>query len=111
MSEQWHDILITDNDIALDVAGIPERVTDRRTIAQDIKHMFLDSGVAIELIGERSPTQWQNNKNRMEAMVEDDQRVIPGTVVIERVGTETLYITATTVLGPLELYVPVKVTA
>ena len=106
-TEQWTDILIVDRDLALDVAGIPETTTNRGSIAQDIKHMFMDTGVAVELIGERNPAKWRQNQNRMEQMVEDDRRIIPGTVVIEQSDSETLYITADTVLGPVELFIPV----
>ena len=107
MAEQWHDIKITDNDIALDVAGIPEQVTDRGTIVQDIKHMLMDTGVVVQLIGERSTRQWQLALNRIEGMVEDDLRIIPGSVVIHRPEHNTLYITANTELGPIEIYAQV----
>ena len=35
-SNEWQDILITDRDITLDAAGIPEMVVLRPSITQDI---------------------------------------------------------------------------
>ena len=108
IEEKWTDILIEDRDLVLDVAGIPATTANRGSIAQDIKHMFMDTGVAVELIGERNPAKWRQNRNKMERMVEDDLRIIPGTVVIERTDTETLYITADTELGPIDFYLPIS---
>lgn len=108
LDEQWTDILIVDRDLSLDVAGIPETIADRGSIAQDIKHMFMDTGVAVELIGERNPAKWRQNQDRMERMVEEDRRIIPGTVFIERTDDQTLYITADTQLGPIDFHLPIN---
>ncbi|WBA86529.1 DUF2590 family protein [Endozoicomonas sp. GU-1] len=107
-AEQWHDILITDRDLALDVAGIPQQVTDRGTIAQDIKHMLMDTGLVVQLVGERSASQWQLAFNQIELQVEEDRRIIPGTVVIHRPEHNILYLTADTELGPVDVYIPME---
>ena len=101
MDKQWIDILITDHDVTLDVAGVPVETDGRASIAQDIKHMILETGILIELISERSGARWQHNINRLEMMVEEDVRIIPGTVKIEQQDHETFYLFAETTLGPL----------
>ncbi|AMO56553.1 DUF2590 family protein [Endozoicomonas montiporae] len=102
MSEQqWIDILIKDRDIALDVAGMPAYTDDRASIAQDIKHMILETGILIELVADRSRENWLNNMNRLELMVEEDVRIVPGTVKIERPRTEVINLTANTTMGPI----------
>lgn len=104
---KWQDILITDRDITLDPAGIPVYVIQRPSITQDIVHMILESGLLIELIGERSRAKWTGNMTRIEMLVEDDQRIIPGTVVIDWNNPEQMVLFAQSVMG--EVSVPLSV--
>ena len=104
---KWQDILITDRDITLDPAGIPVYVIQRPSITQDIVHMILESGLLIELIGERSRAKWTGNMTRIEMLVEDDQRIIPGTVVIDWDDPEQMVLFAQSVMG--EVFVPLSV--
>ena len=104
---KWQDILITDRDITLDPAGIPVYVIQRPSITQDIVHMILESGLLIELIGERSRAKWTGNMTRIEMLVEDDQRIIPGTVVIDWEDPEQMVLFAQSVMG--EVSVPLSV--
>ncbi len=101
--QDWQDLLISDRDITLDAAGMPYTVVNKPSITQDICHMILESGVLVELIGERSESVWANHINRLETMVEDDVRIVPGTVVIEREHSEKLWIFADSMVGELEL--------
>lgn len=57
----YTDILITDGDITLDAGGQPVLVYDRPCIAQDILHMILESGLLVELIGERDARNRKTN--------------------------------------------------
>lgn len=101
--KDWQDILITDRDITLDEAGMPYTVVNMPSITQDICHMILESGVLIDLIGERSESIWASHINLLENLVEDDVRVVPGTVVIEREGSENIWIFAESRVGELKL--------
>lgn len=103
MSSEWRDILITDRDITLDPAGIPDYVIHRPSITQDIVHMILESGLLIELVGERSRAKWTGNITRIEMLVEDDQRIIPGTVVIDWNNPEQILLFAQSVLGDVSV--------
>ena len=100
---KWQDILITDRDITLDPAGIPVYVIQRPSITQDIVHMILESGLLIELIGERSRAKWTGNMTRIEMLVEDDQRIIPGTVVIDWEDPEQMVLFAQSVMGQVSV--------
>ena len=101
MVGKFVDLLITDRDITLDVAGMPGYVEDRASIAQDIKHMIIESGILVELIAERSPMKWASNMTRLERMVENDIRIIPGSIILERdtKNIGKIFMTANTVLG------------
>ena len=105
--QQWQDILITDRDITLDPAGMPDYVIQRPSITQDIVHMILESGLLIELIGERSRAKWIGNMTQIEMLVENDQRIIPGTVVIDWNDPEQMVLFAQSVMG--EISVPLSV--
>lgn len=90
------DILITDDDLTLDVGGEPKLIYDADCITQDIKHLIRDSGLMVEIIGQRNEVDVRANLQTLMLMIEEDVRLVPGTVVITRTDTETFYITATT---------------
>lgn len=89
------DLLITDDDLDLDQAGEPQLIYDRDCITQDIKHLVRDSGLMVELIGQRDGLAVQANIQELVLMIEDDQRLVPGTVNITRSDSQTFFITAT----------------
>ncbi len=102
---EWQDILITDRDITLDAAGIPEMVVQRPSITQDIAHMIMESGLLIDLVGERSQSKWAGNMSQVETLVEDDTRIIPGTIQIDWSNRENIYLFAESVVGDVEVEV------
>ncbi|NAW59639.1 MULTISPECIES: DUF2590 family protein [unclassified Vibrio] len=82
----YSDLLIVNEDILLDDGQNPVITTDRVVIAQDIKHAILESGLAVELVAERSPTEIADVEHRIILLAEDDLRVIPGTGKIQRIN-------------------------
>ncbi len=90
------DLLITDDDLTLNGSGEPILVYDADCIAQDIKHLIRESGLMVEIIGQRDNIKVKANLQKLTLLIEDDVRLVPGTVVITQVDTETFYITATT---------------
>ena len=90
------DLLITDDDLDLDQAGEPQLIFDRDCITQDIKHLVRDSGLMVELIGQRDNLAIRANTLELVLMIEEDQRLVPGTVNITRTDSQTFFITATT---------------
>ncbi|MDG9666723.1 DUF2590 family protein [Hahella sp. CR1] len=99
------DLHIVNNDISLDAIGVPQEISGRASIAQDIKHMIRESGLLVELIGERNPEKVALNLSRIETRVENDARIKPGTAKVTRTDPETVYITAKTLkYGHIEFY-------
>ena len=96
MKKLYLDLLITGEDITLDSGNQPLICDNRIPIAQDIKHAILESGLATQLIAERSRIFRRDIILQMVLLVEEDVRLIPGTVSIieERLGQ--LFITAET---------------
>lgn len=92
----YADLLITDNDLTFDALGEPLLVYDADCIAQDIKHLIRESGLMVEIIGQRDNIKVRSNLQKLTLLIEEDVRLVPGTVVITQIDTETFYITATT---------------
>lgn len=96
MKEIYTDLLIENGDVVLDSGGNPVLIHDRAVIAQDIKHMIIESGLAIELVGEKSKTLRDDIKTKIELLVETEVRLISGTVQIDEPQLGVLWISATT---------------
>ncbi|HHA3365904.1 TPA: DUF2590 family protein [Salmonella enterica subsp. enterica serovar Adelaide] len=90
------DLLIQGNDFVLNTGNEPELCNNRKSIGQDIIHSIIESGLATELIAERSPTMRADIFTRMELLIEDDERIVPGTVEIGEESRARLWITAST---------------
>lgn len=90
------DLLIQGNDFVLNTGNEPELCNNRKSIGQDIIHSIIESGLATELIAERSPTMRADIFTRMELLIEDDERIVPGTVEISEESRTRLWITAST---------------
>lgn len=100
---KYFDLLITDDDITLDRGGIPERCRDRDSIAQDIKHMIRETGLLVELVGNRDDRKKQENIIRLTIAVDNDERIVPGSCSIHEVSLGTFYLVAETAeFGPID---------
>ena len=99
------DLEIKDRDMVLDSGTVPRMVDDRVSIGQDIKHAIFESGLARFLVAERSPTNRDDIKNQIELLVEQDIRLVPGTVEITELAPGQLFVAADTAqFGPVEVY-------
>ncbi len=96
MSGDYFDILISGDSIALDSFGLPLFVTGRESIAQDIKNMIRESGYLIDMIAERNAQRVQYFMTLIEELVENDERIRPGTASLVRETNDTFLLTATT---------------
>lgn len=98
MAETFYiDLLITDNDLTLDTGGEPVHVDDRDSIAQDIKHLIRESGLMVQIIGQRDTVKVRANLQTLELLIEDDERLVPGTVKITQTTRELFFVTAETI--------------
>lgn len=101
---KYIDILVIDGAWQLDAGGQPRMTQDRHSIGQDIKHRIMESGLARKLIGERSPTLRADVMTEIELLVENDERLIPGTIVISEEAPDRILVTARTYeFGELEV--------
>lgn len=104
MTERLYlDLLISGEDLTLDAGKMPLLCDNRLSIAQDIKHALLESGLPTLLIAERSRVLRQDVILQMILLIEEDERLIPGTISIKEQSQGHLLITAKTVdFGELE---------
>ena len=96
MDSLYIDLLITDRDFTLNSGNEPVLCDNRVSIAQDCVHAIIESGLATQLVGERSTTLRADLRNQIEMLVEDDERIVPGTVRVNEESQVKLWITADT---------------
>ncbi|GFM72997.1 hypothetical protein PSCICL_39890 [Pseudomonas cichorii] len=93
---EYIDLLIIDNDLALDLSQQPNQIEDRACIAQDIAHMIRDSGLLVTLVAERDRLRQRDCIQQLELLVETDTRLVPGTALITQQEPGQYLVTATT---------------
>jgi hypothetical protein len=96
MMTDYFDLLIEADSIVLDSFGLPVGIDGRASIAQDIKHMVRESGLLVEIVGERSSEKIKRNMVRIEQLIENDLRIRPGTASVTRTDVGEFYLTAKT---------------
>ncbi|MEM7952819.1 DUF2590 family protein [Morganella morganii] len=96
MGSLYIDLLITGRDFTLNSGNEPVLCDNRVSIAQDCVHAIIESGLATQLVGERSPTLRADLRNQIEMLVEDDDRIVPGTVRVNEESQVKLWVTADT---------------
>lgn len=106
MMADYVDLLVTDDDLTLDIAGEPKLIYDRDCITQDIKHLIRDSGLMVEIVGQRSDIAVNERMQRLTLMIEEDTRLVPGTIKITRTSLGLFFVTGTTYkYGPINIEV------
>ena len=96
-SPKYVDMLVIDNDIVLDGASDPVLIYDRDCIAQDIKHAIVESTLLVAMIGLKQSSLHDSILQRIEQVVEDDERIYPGSSNITLLNNGNLMITADTI--------------
>lgn len=103
------DLLVTEDDLTLDAGGNPCMVYDRDCIAQDLVHMIRESGLLVEMVADRDQHRRAENCIRLELAVEEDERIVPGSVTIEEPRPGEFFVQAETVeFGPVGLSLEAK---
>jgi hypothetical protein len=90
------DLNIIEQDIALDNFAVPNQLSNNNVIAQDIKHRIIESGKLTELIGLRNKNIVAKILTEIELIVEQDDRLTPGTIKITKQLTGEINVTAQT---------------
>lgn len=97
MSDKYFiDLLIADNDLVLDAANVPELISDRPSIGQDIVHMIRETGLLKETLAERNRLRRRDSLQQIESLIDEDLRIIPGTSQIVDEGRGQFLVTAET---------------
>lgn len=96
MDADYFDLFIASDGVVLDEFGLPLTINGRASIAQDIKHMVRESGLLVEVVGERSGEKVKRNMVRIEQLIENDLRIRPGTARVIRTDVGEFYLTAKT---------------
>ncbi|AVT57999.1 DUF2590 family protein [Pectobacterium versatile] len=100
----YFDLLITDGNFTLNTGNEPQLCNNRVSIAQDVVHRLIESGLVKQLVAERSPVLRSDIMLRMELLTEEDTRLVPGTVVIRDNGRGNYFIDAETYdFGPISV--------
>ncbi|MBI9080267.1 MAG: DUF2590 family protein [Pseudodesulfovibrio sp.] len=106
---KYFDILVTDDDLTLDVGGIPARCFDRDSIAQDIKHMIRETGLLVDLVANRDERKKAENLVELTMAVDNDERIVPGSCEIHEPELGVFYLVAETVeFGPVDFKLEAK---
>ncbi|QLE09584.1 DUF2590 family protein [Pseudoalteromonas shioyasakiensis] len=95
------DLNILDNDISLDSFAVPSQLTNTDVIAQDVKHRIIESGKLTELIGLRNKNIVAKILTEIELIVEQDERLLAGTIKVVKQLTGEIAITAKTSEGAI----------
>ncbi|PHM48556.1 DUF2590 family protein [Xenorhabdus miraniensis] len=93
---KYIDLLINERDFTLNSGNEPQLCNNRTSIGQDCIHAIIESGLATNLIAERSPTLRADIHTQIVILIENDERIIPGTVSINEESLTKLWITAET---------------
>lgn len=105
----YKDLLVTDEDITLDAGRNPVMVYDRDCIAQDLVHMIRETGLLVELLGNRNEVMRAATLIKLELAIEEDERVVPGSVIIEEPKLGELYVVVeSNDFGPIEFMATAK---
>lgn len=76
----YSDILMENDDIAIDRDNQAAIIEDRAVILQDLIHAIRESGYLVEMIAERGSERRGLLRNKIIDLVEEDTRIIPGSV-------------------------------
>ena len=76
------DFAVVEGDFVLNDSLNPSTVKAADTIAQDIKHRILESGLLVQLIGLRNQNGIKPILTELELLVEQDNRLKPGSINI-----------------------------
>ena len=94
--KRYLDLWINGEDLTLDSGNQPMICDNRVSIAHDVNHAILESGLATLLIAERSRILRRDIILQIVLLVEEDERLIPGTIFIEEETLGRLRLTADT---------------
>lgn len=104
MSAKYIDLLISNDDLTPDAGGIPEKIADRASIAQDLVHMIRESGLLTEMLANRDAGARRLNMIKVTLAWMMTSGLSPARRKITETSLGTYLLTAETVdYGPLSM--------
>lgn len=88
------DLLVQGGGVDFDAGQQPVYTADLVSIAQDVKHAILESGLVRELQAERNPTLRNDVLTRIEMLIETDDRIEPGSAFVDGINANQLQLSA-----------------
>jgi len=108
IEQSYIDLLVSDGGIDFDAGQQPQYTSDRNSIAQDVKHAILESGLVRKLQAERSRPLRADILTQIEMLIEQDKRIEPGTATTqERSAGEIWLFAETTEYGDVNMGISV----
>ena len=95
-NQQYIDIKVVNGGWDIDAGQQPLSCSDLYSIAQDIKHAVMESGLLVGLIAERNAVLREDVLIQIEQLTESDVRIIPGTATATEVSTGDIILIAET---------------
>lgn len=87
--KKYSDLYIIGGGISLNAIAEPALIDTRASIAQDVKHRLMESGLVTKLLAQRNSTLRNDVYTEMELLIETDTRLVPGSIVLYT-GNESL---------------------
>lgn len=92
--KNYIDIKVIEGGWSLDAGQQPEQASDLYSIAQDVKHRIMESGLARKLLAERNATLRADVLVQIEQAAEQDYRIIPGSAYANETNMGTIELKA-----------------
>jgi hypothetical protein len=90
------DIHVVEGDLQLDSLLNPLQLNNADVIAQDVKHRVLESGLLARLVKQRNKNSISMILTEIELLVEQDDRLIPGSIQVHHNIDKTISVFANT---------------
>lgn len=104
ITKHYIDLFVNEGGVDFDAGQQPLYTSDIMSIAQDVKHAILESGLVRELQGERNRILRSDVLTRLEMLIETDKRIEPGSAsVFEQSAGNIMLLANTTEFGELKL--------
>lgn len=97
------DLLIENDDLVLDAIGMPQLVTGRACITQDMKNMVRDKGYLVDMMAQRDAQRRAVVMAQITQEAEADVRIKPGSVSVSESTPGVFWLVAESlVYGPIQ---------
>lgn len=94
--KQYIDIKVIDGGWQMDAGQQPDKCSDLFSVAQDVKHSIMESGLLRLIQAERNPVLRTDIMIQIEQLAEVDTRIVPGSAAVVEGCAGNMILTADT---------------